>query len=82
MPCLRRIFNPYLGQGRVEGQLAGDARGVRIEDMRGDAALPKRIPDEMRLGQVGGVVDSLQNLTETMAPIASWWTPERPEMLR
>jgi len=79
---LRRILDPHLGKRRVEGQLARHARRVRIEDVRHDAALLERIPDEMRFGQVGGVVDPLQNLTETIAPHASWCTPERPDTFR
>jgi hypothetical protein len=77
---LRGVIDPDLGERRVEGQLACDARRVRIEDVCHDAPLLQRIADEMRLGQVGGVVDPLQNLTATIAPTASCLMPERPEM--
>ena len=79
MGFLRGILDPHLRERRVEGQLARHARRVRIEDVGHDAALLERIPDEMRFGQVGGVVDPLQNLNATIAPIASCLMPERPE---
>jgi hypothetical protein len=76
---MRRIFHPHLGQGGIEGELARDAGGVRVEHVCHDAVVPERIPDEMRFGQVGGGVDLLQNLYETVAPMPSWWTPERDD---
>jgi hypothetical protein len=79
---LRGILDPDLGQRLVERQLACHARCVRIEDVRSDALVLKRIPDEMRFRQVGGGVDPLQNLYETIAPQASCLMPERPEMFR
>lgn len=82
MSELRGILDPHLGKRRVERQLPGDTRRVRVEHVRGDAALLERIPDEMRFGQVGGGVDPLQNLTETIAPTASCFTPERLETFR
>ena len=82
MRGLRRVVDPHLWQRRIQGQLAGHAGCVRVEDVRHDAALLQRIPDEMRLGQVGGGVDPLQNRYDTIAPTASCFTPERPEMFR
>jgi hypothetical protein len=75
---LRGILDPHLRKGRIERQLSRHARCVRVEDVRGDAAMLERIADEMRFRQVGGGVDSFQNLNATIAPIASCFTPERP----
>jgi len=47
--------------------------------MRDDAMMRERIPDEMRLGQVGGGVDFLQNRYETVAPMPSWRMAERDD---
>ena len=82
MSELRGILDPHLRQCRIQRQLAGDAGCIGVEDVRHDAALLERIPDEMRLGQVGGGVDPLQNRYDTIAPMASCFTPERPEMFR
>jgi len=73
------IFHPYLRQRRVERQLARDARGVGVEHVRHDAMVRERIPDEMRLGQVGGSVDFLQNRYEMVAPMPSWRIAERDD---
>ena len=79
---LRRILDPHLRQRRVERQLAGHTRRVRIEHVRRDAAVLERIPDEMRFRQVRGGMDALQKRYDTMPPQASCLMPERPEMLR
>ena len=76
---MSRIFHPDLGQRGVERQLARDARGVRVEHVRDDAMVPEHIPDEMCLEQVGGDVDFLQNLYETVAPMPSWRMAERDD---
>jgi hypothetical protein len=47
--------------------------------VRDDAVVPEHIPDEMRLEQVGGDVDFLQNLYETVAPMPSWRMAERDD---
>lgn len=73
------ILDPHLRQRGIERQLARHARGVGVEDVRGDAVLLERIADEMRLRQVGRGVDALQNLTDTVAPRPSCLMPERPD---
>lgn len=76
---MSRILHPHLGQCRIERQLAGDARRVGVEHVGDDAMMRERIPDEMRLGQVGGGVDFLQNRYETVAPMPSWRMAERDD---
>lgn len=73
------IFHPDLRQRGIERKLARDARGVGVEDVRDDAMVRERIPDEMRLGQVGGGVDLLQNRYDTVAPMPSWRMAERDD---
>lgn len=77
---LRRVLDPHLRQRGIERQLARHARRIGVEDVRRDAVVLERIPDEMRFGQVGRGVDPLQNLTDTVAPMPSCLMPERPEM--
>jgi hypothetical protein len=58
---IRGIVDPDLGKGCLDRQLAGEARGVRVEDARANAPFGELIDEELRLGQVGGGVDALQN---------------------
>jgi hypothetical protein len=41
----------------------------------------EEVDEELRLGQVGGGVDALQNFTETVAPMPSSLMPVRDWML-
>jgi hypothetical protein len=44
-PGVRGIHDPDLGEGRVDGQLAGEARGVRVEDARANAPFGKVVDE-------------------------------------
>lgn len=72
------VVEPDLRTGGVDGQLAGDAGRVGVEDAGSDAPVAQQVDDELRLGEVGRGVDPLQNRTDTiaLAPLSS--TPERP----
>jgi len=72
-----RVVDPDLRQRCVDGQLAGEAGGVRVEDARANAAMGEQVEEEVRLGEVGGGVDALQNFTETVTPRPSSLMPVR-----
>jgi hypothetical protein len=57
---VRGIVDPDLWQRGVDRQLAGEARGVRVEDARANAPFGEMVGEELRLGQVGCGVDALQ----------------------
>jgi len=57
---VRGIHDPDLGKGCLDRQLAGEARGVRVEDAGANAPFGEMVGEELRLGQVGGGVDALQ----------------------
>jgi hypothetical protein len=66
------VLHPDLRKGRVDRQLAGDARGVRVQDAGANAAMGEQVDEELRLGKVGCGVDPLQSFTETVAPMPSF----------
>src|SRR5262249_25723171 len=72
------IVDPHLGTRLVHGQLARDAGSVGVEHAGADAAPREQVDEEVRLGKVGGGVDLLQNLTDTMPLTPSCFTPLRP----
>ena len=74
-------IDPDLRQRRVERQLAGDARGVGVEDARANAPVFEEVDEEMRLGEIGCGVDPLQKRYESMPLTPSWLIPERPDTL-
>jgi hypothetical protein len=71
------IVDPDLRERCVDRQLAGEARGVRVEDACANAAMGEEVDQEVRLGKVGGGVDALQNFTETVTPSPSSLMPVR-----
>lgn len=73
------IVHPHLRTRHVHGQLAGEARGVLVEDTRPDAPLGEEVDEEMRLGKVRGGVDALQKRSDTRALMPSSSMPVRPE---
>ena len=75
------ILDPDLRERGVDGQLARDARGVRVEDARPHAAIGEEVGEKMRLGQVCRGIDALQNRYDSMPLTPSSLTPERPETL-
>ena len=58
--CIAGILDPDLRQRRFDRQLAGDARGVRVEDAHANAPIREEIREEVRLRQVRRGVDPLQ----------------------
>lgn len=74
-------IDPDLRQRHVGRQLAGDARGVRVEDARANAPVFEQVDEEVRLGEVGGGVDAFQKRYESMPLTPSWLIPERPDTL-
>jgi hypothetical protein len=75
------IFDPHLGQRRVDRQLAGEARGVRVEDSNANASIREQVCEEVRLRQVRRGMDPFQNRIETIPVTPSSETFERPETL-
>ena len=73
------ILDPELRQRGLDGQLARDARGVRVEDAHAHAARGEQVGEELRFGQVGGGEDALQKRYDTNALTPSSLTPERPD---
>jgi len=53
-------IDPDLRQRGIDRQLAGDARGVRVEDARANAPVGEEVDEELGLGEVGGGVGALQ----------------------
>jgi hypothetical protein len=76
-----RVVDPDLGKRRVDGQLAGEAGGVRVEDSGANASTGKQVDEEMGLGKVGRGVDALQNFTETVPATPSSLMPVRLDTL-
>jgi hypothetical protein len=76
---VRRIVHPHLRARHVDGKLAGEARGVRVEDARPDAPVGEEVYEEMGLGKVGRGVDALQKRIDTMPVTPSSSMPERPD---
>ena len=71
------VVDPHLGQRGLDRQLAGEARGIRVEDAGTNAAMAEEVDEELRLRQVGRGVDALQNFTETVTPSPSSLMPVR-----
>jgi hypothetical protein len=57
---VRGVLDPDLGKGCFDRQLAGEARGVRVEDSGANASFGELVGEELGLGQVGCGVDALQ----------------------
>jgi hypothetical protein len=74
---VRGIVDPHLGKGCLDGKLAREARGVRVEDARANAPFGEMVGEELRLGQVGRRVDALQNWYDTNRLTPSSRMPER-----
>jgi hypothetical protein len=61
----RRVYSAMTSRARgasagcVDRKLAGEARGVGIEDARPDAPVGKQVDQKVSFGQVGGGVDAL-----------------------
>src|SRR5260221_12837204 len=75
------VLDPDLRQGQVDGQLARDARGVRVEDLNANAPVREKIREEVRLRQVPRGVDPFQKRYDSMALTPSSLIPERPDTL-
>ena len=54
------VVDPDLRKGRLDGQLAREARGVRVEDARANAAIREQIREEVRLRQICRGVNAFQ----------------------
>ena len=76
-----RVHDPELRERGIDGKLAREARGVRVEDLRANAPVGEPVGEEVRFGQVGRCVDALQNFTEIVPVKPSSLMPERPETL-
>jgi hypothetical protein len=75
------IVDPDLRKGCIDGKLAREAGGVRVEDPGANASVGEEVEEEVSLRQVGRGVDALQNFTDSVPPIASSLIPERFETL-
>lgn len=80
-PGLGILLDPHLRQRRLDRELAGEARGIRVEDAGANAAMAEQVDEELRLREVGRGVDALQNFTEAVSPAPSSLMPERDWML-
>jgi hypothetical protein len=76
------ILDPELGKRRVDGKLAGEARGVRVEDARANAPIREQICEEVCLRQIRRGEDAFQNRYDSMPVTPSSEIPERPETLK
>jgi hypothetical protein len=75
------IVHPHLRARDIDGKLAGEARGVRIEHARPDAPVGEQVYEEVGLGKVAGGVDALQKRIDNTPVMASSSTPVRPDTL-
>jgi hypothetical protein len=74
-------LHPQLRERRVDRQLARDARGVRVEDARANAAIGEMVREQVRFGKVRSDKYLLQNFIESAALTPCSLMPERPETL-
>jgi len=74
---VRGILHPDLGERGFDRQLAGEARGVRVEDAGANAPVGEEVGDKLRLGQVGRGVNPLQKRYDSSRLTPSSRMPER-----
>lgn len=75
------IVHPHLRACHVDGKLAREARGIRVEDARANAPVREEVDEEVGLREVGGGVDALQKRSDSRPVMPSSVTPERPDTL-
>jgi hypothetical protein len=73
------IVHPHLRPRGIDGKLAGQARGMRVENTRADAPVGEQVYEEVSLGKVAGGVDALQKRIDNTPVMPSSSTPERPD---
>lgn len=78
---VRVAVDPDPGKRSLDGELPGEARGVRVQDARGDPPRGEQIDEDLRLGEMGGCAQPLQNFIDSSTLTPSSFMPWRLDTL-